>query len=99
MKKYFFFFELIINEDGLVFYLYVKLEWLVDKVILVGDFGWVVFVVFYFENKECEVESCEFKMVIGIYKGKWIIVVFIGIGCDNIDIVVNELDVLVNIDF
>lgn len=72
---------------------------MVNKIILVGDFGCVVLVVFYFDIKECEIESCEFKIIIGIYKGKCFIVVFIGIGCDNIDIVMNELDVLVNIDF
>ena len=61
MKKYFASSELIINEDGSVFHLHVKPEWLADKVILVGDPGRVALVASHFENKECEVESREFK--------------------------------------
>ena len=99
MKKYFPSSELIINEDGSVFHLHVKPEWLVDKVILVGDPGRVALVASHFENKECEVESREFKTITGTYKGKRITVVSTGIGCDNIDIVMNELDALANIDF
>ena len=99
MKKYFPSSELIINEDGSVFHLHVKPEWLADKVILVGDPGRVALVASHFENKECEVESREFKTVTGTYKGKRITVVSTGIGCDNIDIVMNELDALANIDF
>ena len=57
MKKYFASSELIINEDGSVFHLHVKPEWLADKVILVGDPGRVALVASHFENKECEVES------------------------------------------
>lgn len=53
----------------------------------------------HFENKECEIESREFKTITGTYKGKRITVVSTGIGCDNIDIVMNELDALANIDF
>ena len=70
-----------------------------DKVILVGDPGRVALVASHFENKECEVESREFKTITGTYKGKRITVVSTGIGCDNIDIVMNELDALANIDF
>ena len=70
-----------------------------DKVILVGDPGRVSLVASHFENKECEVESREFKTFTGTYKGKRITVVSTGIGCDNIDIVMNELDALANIDF
>ena len=99
MKKYFASSELIINEDGSVFHLHVKPEWLADKVILVGDPGRVALVASHFENKECEVESREFKTITGTYKGKRITVVSTGIGCDNIDIVMNELDALANIDF
>ena len=99
MKKYFPSSELIINEDGSVFHLHVKPEWLADKVILVGDPGRVALVASHFENKECEVESREFKTITGTYKGKRITVVSTGIGCDNIDIVMNELDALANIDF
>lgn len=99
MKKYFPPSELIINEDGSVFHLHVKPEWLADKVILVGDPGRVALVASHFENKECEVESREFRTVTGTYQGKRITVVSTGIGCDNIDIVMNELDALANIDF
>ena len=99
MKKYFASSELIINEDGSVFHLHVKPEWLADKVILVGDPGRVALVASHFENKECEVESREFKTITGTYRGKRITVVSTGIGCDNIDIVMNELDALANIDF
>ena len=97
MKKYFASSELIINEDGSVFHLHVKPEWLADKVILVGDPGRVALVASHFENKECEVESREFKTITGTYQGKRITVV--STGCDNIDIVMNELDALANIDF
>ncbi len=99
MKKYFASSELIINEDGSVFHLHVKPEWLADKVILVGDPGRVALVASHFENKECEVESREFKTITCTYKGKRITVVSTGIGCDNIVIVMNELDALANIDF
>jgi uridine phosphorylase len=99
MKKYFPSSELIINEDGSIFHLHVKPEQLAEKVILVGDPGRVSLVASHFESRECEVESREFKTVTGVYKGKRITVLSTGIGCDNIDIVVNELDALANIDF
>lgn len=99
MRKYFAESELVINSDGSVFHLHVKPEQLADKVILVGDPGRVALVASHFENKECEVESREFKTITGTYKGKRITVVSTGIGCDNIDIVMNELDALANIDF
>ncbi|WP_315548643.1 nucleoside phosphorylase [Prevotella koreensis] len=98
-KKYFPESELIINPDGSAFHLHLKPEQLADKVILVGDPGRVATVAEHFESKECEVENREFKSVTGIYKGKRITVQSTGIGCDNIDIVVNELDALANIDF
>lgn len=91
--------ELIINPDGSVFHLHVKPEQLADKVILVGDPGRVALVASHFETREFEVESREFKTITGTYKGKRITVLSTGIGCDNIDIVVNELDALANIDF
>ena len=91
--------ELIINSDGSIFHLHLRPEQLADKVILVGDPGRVNLVASHFENKEFEVESREFRTVTGTYKGKRITVVSTGIGCDNIDIVVNELDALANIDF
>lgn len=97
--KYFAESELIINQDGSIFHLHVKPEQLADKIILVGDPGRVALVASHFETKECEVESREFKTITGTYKGKRITVQSTGIGCDNIDIVVNEMDALANIDF
>lgn len=91
--------ELIINADGSIFHLHLKPEQLADKIILVGDPGRVSLVASHFDAIECEVESREFKTVTGNYRGKRISVVSTGIGCDNIDIVLNELDALANIDF
>ena len=99
MKEYFAPSELIINEDGSVFHLHLKPEQLADKIILVGDPGRVSLVASHFHTKECEVESREFKSITGTYKGKRITVTSTGIGCDNIDIVMNEMDALANIDF
>ena len=98
-KKIFAESELIINGDGSSFHLHVKPEQLADKVILVGDPGRVALVASHFDTKECDIESREFHTVTGTYKGKRITVVSTGIGCDNIDIVMNELDALANIDF
>uniref|UniRef100_UPI0040285FE7 nucleoside phosphorylase n=1 Tax=Prevotella sp. TaxID=59823 RepID=UPI0040285FE7 len=98
-KKYFAESELIINKDGSVFHLHVRPEQLADKVILVGDPGRVALVASHFEEKEMEVESREFRTVTGTYKGKRITGISTGIGCDNIDIVMNEVDALANIDF
>lgn len=99
MSDYFPSSELIINEDGSVFHLHLKPEQLADKVILVGDPGRVALVASHFQEKECEIESREFKSITGTYQGKRITVLSTGIGCDNIDIVMNELDALANIDF
>lgn len=98
-KKYFAESELIINADGSVFHLHVKSEQLADKVILVGDPGRVSLVASHFEKVECDIQSREFHTITGSYQGKRISVVSTGIGCDNIDIVMNELDALANIDF
>lgn len=91
--------ELIINADGSAFHLHLKPEQLADKVILVGDPGRVALVASHFDTKECEVSSREFNTITGTYKGKRISVQSTGIGCDNIDIVMNELDALANINF
>lgn len=99
MEKYFAPSELIINEDGSCFHLHVRPEQLADRVILVGDPGRVETVAAHFETREFEVASREFRTITGTYKGKRITVQSTGIGCDNIDIVVNELDALANIDF
>ena len=98
-KKYFAESELIINEDGSIFHLHVKPEQLADKVILVGDPGRVDLVASHFETKECAVESREFRTVTGTYKGKRITVISTGIGCDNTDIVTNEIDAQPTNDF
>ena len=91
--------ELIINEDGSVFHLHVRPEQIAHKIILVGDPGRVDLVASHFDSRECEIQSREFRTVTGTYGGKRISVLSTGIGCDNIDIVMNELDALVNIDF
>ena len=91
--------ELIINDDGSIFHLHLKPEELADKVILCGDPGRVNTIAQHFDKKECEVQSREFHTVTGIFESKRISVVSTGIGCDNIDIVMNELDALKNIDF
>ncbi len=91
--------ELIINPDGSVFHLHLLPEQLADKVILVGDPGRVGTVAGHFSSIECDVENREFHTITGVYQGKRISVVSTGIGCDNIDIVLNELDALKNIDF
>ena len=99
MKKYFPESELIINADGSCFHLHLKPEQLADKVILVGDPGRVNTVAKHFEEIECEVSSREFHTITGYYQGKRITVQSHGIGCDNLDIVVTELDSLANIDY
>jgi len=91
--------ELIINADGSCFHLHLKPEQLADRVILVGDPARVNTVAAHFDSRECEVSSREFHTITGTYKGKRITCQSHGIGCDNIDIVMNELDTLANIDY
>lgn len=98
-KKHFAESELIINKDGSIFHLHIKPEQLAGKIIFVGDPGRVSLVASHFDNKECDIESREFHTITGTYKGKRITVISTGIGCDNIDIVMNEVDALANIDF
>lgn len=97
--KYFEPSELIINPDGSAFHLHITPQQLAQKIILVGDPGRVALVASHFTNIECDVQSREFHTITGTYQGKRISVLSTGIGCDNIDIVVNELDALTNIDF
>lgn len=99
MKTYYAPSELIINEDGSVFHLHVRPEQLADKIILVGDPGRVEVVASHLENHECNIASREFHTITGTYQGKRISVISTGIGCDNVDIVLNEIDALANIDF
>ena len=99
MKRYFPPSELLIEPNGAVYHLGVKPEQLAEKIILVGDPNRVPKVAEFFDEQECDLSAREFRTITGTYKGKRISVVGTGIGCDNIDIVVNELDALANIDF
>lgn len=93
--------EFIINADGSVFHLHLKPNQLADTVILVGDPNRVDMVARYFDKDsiECDVQSREFHTITGKYKGHRVSCVSHGIGTDNIDIVLTELDALKNIDF
>ena len=91
--------ELIINGDGSIFHLHLKPEQLAENIILVGDPGRVTLVAKFFDHQEFTITNREFKSITGTYKGKRITVLSTGIGTDNIDIVMNELDALANIDF
>ncbi len=93
--------QLIINADGSAFHLHIRPEHLADKVILVGDQGRVDIVASYFDEGsiECDIQSREFHTITGKYNGKRISCISTGIGTDNIDIVMNEIDALANIDF
>lgn len=93
--------QLIINGDGSAFHLHIRPEHLADKVILVGDQDRVTIVASYFDEGsiECDIQSREFHTITGKYQGKRITCLSTGIGTDNIDIVMNELDALANIDF
>ena len=99
MKNHFEESELIINPDGSAFHIHVKPEHLAGKVILVGDPGRVAMVAAHFDAVEAKSANREFHSVTGTYKGCRMTVLSTGIGCDNIDIVMNELDALANIDF
>lgn len=91
--------ELIINPDGSVFHLHLLPGQLTDRIILVGDPVRVNIVAEHFDSRDFEVSSREFHTIGGTYKGKPIMCLSHGIGPDNIDIVINELDALANIDF
>ena len=91
--------ELIINDDGSIFHLHLRPGQLARKIILVGDPGRVRTVAAHFDSQEVEVQSREFHTITGTYRNKRISVISTGIGCDNIDIVLTELDALANIDF
>ena len=91
--------ELIINADGSVFHLHLTPQQLTDRIILVGDPGRVDMVASFFDEITFDVTSREFHTIGGVFKGKPIMCLSHGIGPDNIDIVINELDALANIDF
>ena len=91
--------ELIINPDGSVFHLHLTPSQLTDRIILVGDPARVDMVASFFDTIDYDVQSREFHTIGGTYRGKPIMCLSHGIGPDNIDIVINELDALANIDF
>lgn len=90
--------ELIINNDGSIFHLHLKPEQLAENVLLVGDPGRVALISSHFDRIEHKVQNREFITHTGWYKGRRFSALATGIGTDNIDIVLNELDALVNID-
>jgi uridine phosphorylase len=90
--------ELILNPDGSVYHLNLKPEHIAHDIIFVGDQNRVEKITQFFDSIEFSTQKREFKTQTGIYKGKRITVMSTGIGPDNIDIVMNELDALVNID-
>lgn len=91
--------ELIINPDGTVFHIHLHPDQLTDNIILVGDPGRVDMVASFFDTRTFEVSAREFHTIGGTYKGKPIMCISHGIGPDNIDIVITELDALANVDF
>lgn len=91
--------ELIINLDGSIFHLHLLPSQISDKILLVGDPDRVTLIGEMFDSIEVNIQNREFHTITGIYKEKRITVISHGIGPDNIDIVINELDALVNIDF
>ena len=91
--------ELIINSDGSVFHIHIRPDQLADKVILVGDPGRVEMFRPLLEKVECEGASREFVWMTGRYNSERVTVLSTGIGTDNIDIVMTELDALANVDF
>ncbi len=90
--------ELILNKDGSIFHLHLKPEHISDNIILVGDPGRVDTISSHFSKIEFSVQNREFKTVTGWYNNKKLTVVSTGIGTDNIDIVLTELDAVANID-
>lgn len=91
--------ELIINNDGSIFHLHVRPDQIATTILLCGDPKRVDLIASHFDTIECDISSREFHTITGTYRGKRLSCVSHGIGCDNIDIVVTELDALVNIDF
>jgi uridine phosphorylase len=90
--------QLPINDDGSIFHLHLRPEQLADRVVMMGDPERVPVVASYFDSVEFDLQSREFRTITGSYKGKRITALSHGIGCDNLDIVMTELDALANID-
>ncbi|MGM9802599.1 MAG: nucleoside phosphorylase [Muribaculaceae bacterium] len=91
--------ELIINSDGSAFHIHLRPEHITDKIIICGDPGRVNMIAAHFDTRDLEISSREFHTIRGTYHGKDVMCLSHGIGGDNIDIVMNELDALANIDF
>ncbi len=91
--------ELIINEDGSVFHLHIRPSQLADRIVLVGDPGRVALMKPFLDTIECEGASREFVWATGTYNGTRLTILSTGIGANNIDIVMTELDALKNVDF
>ena len=91
--------ELILNNDGSIYHLHLLPEDIADKIILVGDPDRVELVSDFFDHIRIKKRKREFVTHTGTFQGKEVSVISTGIGTDNIDIVINELDALVNIDF
>lgn len=91
--------ELILNPDGSVYHLNLRPEHIAHDIIFVGDQNRVEKITQHFDSIEFSTQKREFKTQTGMYKGKRLTVLSTGIGPDNIDIVLNELDALVNVDF
>ncbi|MDR0542498.1 MAG: nucleoside phosphorylase, partial [Dysgonamonadaceae bacterium] len=90
--------QLPVNADGSIFHLHLKPEQLADKIVMMGDPERVPVVASCFDSVEFDRQSREFRTITGSYKGKRITALSHGIGCDNLDIVMTELDALANID-
>jgi uridine phosphorylase len=90
--------QLPVNADGSIFHLHLLPEQLADNIVLMGDPERVPAVASYFDSIEFDGQSREFRTITGSYKNKRITALSHGIGCDNLDIVMTELDALANID-
>lgn len=91
--------ELIINETGSIYHLHLLPCQLAEKIILVGDPKRVELIAENFDSIECDVMNREYHTITGTYRNKRISAVSTGVGCGNVDIVMNEMDALANIDF
>jgi len=90
--------ELVLNNDGSIYHLHLHPEQLANKIILAGDPGRIELISSKFDNVECRIQNREFITHTGTYNNQRISAIATGIGTDNIDIVLNELDALVNVD-
>lgn len=91
--------ELVLNADGSIYHLHVRPEQVADKILIAGDPGRIALISSFFDTIEHQVENREFVTHTGMYKGMRVSAIATGIGTDNMDIVLNELDALFSIDF